>query len=67
MGRVGLEPRITVLARTSSNLAVSQSDTASNHSNVFTLTQRLSEGRASITWEPSNKMVVFLPFGFQVR
>jgi hypothetical protein len=35
--------------------------TASNHSNVFTFTLLLSEGRAGEAWEPSNKTMLFLP------
>jgi hypothetical protein len=29
--------------------------------NIFTFTLFLPEGRASVAWEPSNKMVLFLP------
>jgi hypothetical protein len=31
------------------------------HHNVFTFTLFLPEGRAGVAWEPSNKMMLFLP------
>jgi hypothetical protein len=31
------------------------------HHNVFTFTLFLPEGRADVAWEPSNKMMLFLP------
>jgi hypothetical protein len=31
------------------------------HHNVFTFTLFLQEGRAGVSWEPSNKMMLFLP------
>jgi hypothetical protein len=31
------------------------------HYNVFTFTLFLPEGRAGVAWEPSNKMMLFLP------
>jgi hypothetical protein len=31
------------------------------HHNVFTFTLFLPEGRAGIAWEPSNKIIFFLP------
>jgi hypothetical protein len=31
------------------------------HHNVFTFTLFLQEGRAGVAWEPSNKMMLFLP------
>jgi hypothetical protein len=31
------------------------------HHNVFTFTSFLPEGRAGVAWEPSNKMMLFLP------
>jgi hypothetical protein len=31
------------------------------HHNVFTFTLFLLEGRAGVAWEPSNKMMLFLP------
>jgi hypothetical protein len=36
------------------------SSTASNHSDVFTFTLLLREGRAGEAWEPSNKTILFL-------
>jgi hypothetical protein len=33
----------------------------SHHPNVFTFTLFLSEGRAGISWEPSNKLMLFFP------
>jgi hypothetical protein len=35
--------------------------TASKHSTAFTFTLLLSEGRAGEAWEPSYKMMLFLP------
>jgi hypothetical protein len=32
-----------------------------DYQNVFSLTLFLSEGRAGVAWEPSNKMMLFLP------
>jgi hypothetical protein len=31
--------------------------------NIFTFTLFLPEGRAGVAWEPSNKMMIFLPLG----
>jgi hypothetical protein len=35
--------------------------TASNHSNIFISTPVLSGGRTGGAWEPSHKMMLFLP------
>jgi hypothetical protein len=32
------------------------------HHNVFTFTLFLPEGRVDVSWEPSNKMMLFLPY-----
>jgi hypothetical protein len=53
------EARITVLARTSSSLALSQILL------LTTVTSSLSH--SADQREPSNKMVTFLPFSFQAR
>jgi hypothetical protein len=36
-------------------------ETTSHYHNVFTFTLFLSKGRAVVAWEPSNKMMLFLP------
>jgi hypothetical protein len=41
--------------------------TASNHSNVFTSTLPLSEGREGEAWEPSDKTMLFLNLPQSVR
>jgi hypothetical protein len=37
------------------------SEASPYHHNVFTFTLLLPEGRAGVAWEPSNKMMLFLP------
>jgi hypothetical protein len=35
--------------------------------NVFTFTLFLQEGRACVAWEPSNKMMLYLPLGKKIK
>jgi hypothetical protein len=73
-GFLSIKPPVVDAADLFSKLPIKQSETQNSkfrclseatpyHHNVFTFTLLLLEGRAGVAWEPSNKMMVFLPLG----